>query len=141
MGVAGGWGGELCVLLPTCPSCVVSSEGGMQGSTERHEDSSLPTAIKESNVEYQVPTTHHLHPTSSHADPSPSHADPSPSHADPSPSHADPSPSYADPSYTDPFSSHTDPSPSRLLLPLPQFHRAVLFKRLTAVSSFGVLVQ
>lgn len=127
MGVAGGWGGELCVLLPTCPSCVVSSEGGMQGSTERHEDSSLPTAIKESNVEYQVPTTHHLHPTSSHADPSPSHADPSPS--------------YADPSYTDPFSSHTDPSPSRLLLPLPQFHRAVLFKRLTAVSSFGVLVQ
>lgn len=91
MGVAGGWGGELCVLLPTCPSCVVSSEGGMQGSTERHEDSSLPTAIKESNVEYQVPTTHHLHPTSSHADPSPSNADPS---------------------YTDPFSSHTDPSPS-----------------------------
>ena len=63
----------------------------MQGSTERHEDSSLPTAIKESNVEYQVPTTHHLHPTSSHADPSPSNADPS---------------------YTDPFSSHTDPYPS-----------------------------
>ena len=47
------------------------TEDGVPSSPVKHEDASLPTAIKEANVEYQVPSVHSSL-LSFHPDPAPS---------------------------------------------------------------------